>query len=188
MTNSLVNIYQEHFCISGDVFQFSCCRGERRGESHASSADEHRLWRWPQRRRYHGFSGLGSGTCWKEPTPKLQGQPQCFPPSVLTFCQSPCCACIDAKSQAGVKVLLSAPQSRMSVSLGEKSFLLFLETCPAPWHVRLAWGPLRFPALVAGLWKASYRCFGIPCWTWATGLGAAEKPCPDPLQAFFYYT
>lgn len=117
MINSLVNIYQEHFYIRGHVFQFSCCIGERCGGVTHCSPDKHQLWRWPQ--RYHGFSGLGPGTCWEDLdgnfTHRLQGQSQHSPPGVVTFCQSLRCACIDAKSQAGMKVLLSGPQSRIPI-------------------------------------------------------------------------
>lgn len=53
---------------------------------------------------------------WEErggkPTPKLQGPLRYSPPSVVTLCQSLCCAFADAKSQesqVGGEVLLPAP-------------------------------------------------------------------------------
>lgn len=91
-------------------------RGKVWGVTHCSP-NWRQLWRWPQ--RYHGFSGLGPGTCWGDLdgnfTRRLQGQSQHSPPSIVTVCQSLHCVCIDAKSQAAMKVLLSGPQSRISI-------------------------------------------------------------------------
>lgn len=97
------------------------------------------------------------GVSWEErdgkATPRLQGPSQYSPPGLVTFCQSLCCVFIDARNQAGVRVFLSAPHSRVSTSLEEKSCLPFPEMRSVLWHFTLMSGPLHFPALVADPWK-----------------------------------
>lgn len=133
MLNSLVNIYQEHFYISRHVSQLSCCEGQGTG-SHTPAP-----WEVTTKTEPSWIVWPRSGVCWEKrdgrATPRLQGPSQCSPPGLLTFCQSLCCVFIDAKNQAGVRVFLSAPQSRISTDLGEKSCLLFLQqNIYQPWR------------------------------------------------------
>lgn len=172
--NSLVNIYQEHFYISGHGSQLSCCEEQ---ESHSST------WGGDTETEPSWFVWPRTGACWQErdgkATPRLQGSSLHSPPGLVTFCQSLCWVFIDPKNQAGTSVFLAAPQSRIFTSLGEKSCLSSPEMSSVPWHITLMKGPLHFPDLIADPWKASYRCFGILCGTQPAGLAAAKKPCPD---------
>lgn len=83
--------------------------GEREGESQASGPGKH--WLVTASQKWLFWSGVWHvlGRARWQPVPKLQGPSQPSPPGVVTFCQSLCCACIDAKGQAGGKVLFSAP-------------------------------------------------------------------------------
>lgn len=116
------------------------------------------------------------GVSWEErdgkATPRLQGPSQYSPPGLVTFCQSLCCVFIDARNQADVRVFLSAPHSRVSTSLEEKSCLPFPEMRSVPWHFTLMLGPLHFPALVADPWKypidALAFCVNTTCRAWSS--------------------
>lgn len=203
MINFPVNIFKEHFYINGHVFQFSYCLVKGAG-SHALPALMNTGCGLHQRQRscVSLLWGLQC-TCSTQRAGKIEmanpeswgySQTSSLPPSLpafpalhdLAFFQS-CCAYTMQKAKLVFRFCSLPPKAAYPAALERNPFCTSWQRVWLPGTSGRLEDPL-IPAVVAGLQgedaglsQTSDRHFGIPCWIRASGLGVAEKSCPDLL-------